>query len=499
MKKILSILFVFCSFAANSQVLQEYKNFGGSYPNFRVKDAFLLPTGCGAPASLDSAISKYKQGAIYIDSCAGLLYVWNPSTKVWAVVSGGGTTTNHPHDVQTISEMLALDSVVVGDIATVADSSKSYVLKTLPASTFANWLPLLNPVLGSTDYLPEGITNKYNVQSNWDSMSGLSAILNKPVLIDSFNIQKTVDLDTLNKVIQYSNGVPKEVGVIITPAPVTFDVIGVLKIDSISPKHFQFSVNTSNDSAFANADSVSVPTTLAVKNYFKNHDNQVVHVTGTENIGGSKTFTSAIAFTNGTNSGLLSPSAIDFNRSANFYNNNYAGGVTVFASDQFQFRNRKSTVTSMFIDSSLVRVYTPFSLQNIARDTGSYVVIGGPDYSLKKRTIADVKADLGMLQKIQTFTTGTAVTVADSTTWIIIDPAATLSTLTITLPTPSANRVVDISFGGTLKGYNDQVVTTLTISATGYDIVGTGTLGAVTARDKLSFRYNSSNLKWYRN
>lgn len=69
-------------------------------------------------------------------------------------------TVNQPSYVQTLAAMLAL-SASVGDIVVVGDSSKSYALMTLPASTFGNWLEIQSPVPDNTDLVPEGSVNKY--------------------------------------------------------------------------------------------------------------------------------------------------------------------------------------------------------------------------------------------------------------------------------------------------------------------------------------------------
>ena len=78
------------------------------------------------------------------------------------LISGAFSLTNtRAYPVQTIAEMLALDSAKVGDVATVADSSKSYILRFAPPYDFGNWLEILSPLLQNTDFLPEGTTNRY--------------------------------------------------------------------------------------------------------------------------------------------------------------------------------------------------------------------------------------------------------------------------------------------------------------------------------------------------
>lgn len=69
-------------------------------------------------------------------------------------------TTNKPSYVQTLAEMLS-SGATVGDLYVVGDSSTSYALATLPASTFSNWIRIQAPIPSNTDLLPEGATNKY--------------------------------------------------------------------------------------------------------------------------------------------------------------------------------------------------------------------------------------------------------------------------------------------------------------------------------------------------
>ena len=98
----------------------------------------------------------------------------------------------------------------------------------------------------------------------------------------------------------------------------------------------------------------------------------------------------------------------------------------------------------------------------------------------------------------QTHTSGLTVTVLNSTTWMIINPSVTLSTLNITMPaSPSDGQTVDISFGGTLTTGN--VVTSLTITPnTGQAILQNSTTSNVEAGEAIRYRYNSTNTKWYR-
>lgn len=104
----------------------------------------------------------------------------------------------------------------------------------------------------------------------------------------------------------------------------------------------------------------------------------------------------------------------------------------------------------------------------------------------------------GAVDTIQVHTSGTSVTVSTGVNILYIDPASTLSTLTITLPaTPNHTGTVDIFFGGTLTSGN--VVTAITISPnTGQTKLEASTPGYVEAGEHISYQYRVANTKWYR-
>lgn len=97
----------------------------------------------------------------------------------------------------------------------------------------------------------------------------------------------------------------------------------------------------------------------------------------------------------------------------------------------------------------------------------------------------------------QAATSGTSVTINNSTTWLIVNPSATLSAFNITLPaTPTDMQRIEINFGGTVT--SGTVVTTLTVNPnTGQGVIGTTSFSNIVVTDKITFRYNSTNSKWY--
>lgn len=110
-------------------------------------------------------------------------------------------------------------------------------------------------------------------------------------------------------------------------------------------------------------------------------------------------------------------------------------------------------------------------------------------------TAINTKADKSVKQ---THTSGTTVTISNATTWLIVNPASTLATLTITMPaSPTDAQRIEINFGGTLT--TGTVVTDITVAGnTGQSILQATTPSSLEAGEALSYRYNSTNLKWYR-
>ena len=100
----------------------------------------------------------------------------------------------------------------------------------------------------------------------------------------------------------------------------------------------------------------------------------------------------------------------------------------------------------------------------------------------------------GVLQSydFQALTTGFSYTFAAGTTTLIINPAGTLATGTITMPATPADGMV-ITFTTT------QEITAITINGnTGQSIGGTQ-VAQLPANSAMSFVYRQSNTTWYRN
>ena len=104
-----------------------------------------------------------------------------------------------------------------------------------------------------------------------------------------------------------------------------------------------------------------------------------------------------------------------------------------------------------------------------------------------------IDGNFGVLQSydFQALTTGFSYTFASGTTTLIINPAGTLATGTITMPATPADGMV-ITFMTT------QEITAITINGnTGQSIGGTQ-VAQLPANSALSFVYRQSNTTWYR-
>lgn len=100
----------------------------------------------------------------------------------------------------------------------------------------------------------------------------------------------------------------------------------------------------------------------------------------------------------------------------------------------------------------------------------------------------------GVLQSYdyQVLTTGFSYTFASGITTLIIQPAGTLATGTITMPASPADGMV-ITFTTT------QEITALTISGNTGQTIGGTQVALMAANSAMSFVYRLSSLTWYRN
>lgn len=94
---------------------------------------------------------------------------------------------------------------------------------------------------------------------------------------------------------------------------------------------------------------------------------------------------------------------------------------------------------------------------------------------------------------VQTHTSGTSLTVNSTSDVVYVDPSTALSSLTITLPTPTESTEIEFHFGGTIAALN-PVVNVLTLPSS---VVGGNMVSAAVCGDSFTLRYNTSNSKWY--
>ena len=99
----------------------------------------------------------------------------------------------------------------------------------------------------------------------------------------------------------------------------------------------------------------------------------------------------------------------------------------------------------------------------------------------------------------QIYTSGTTVTVNNTTTWLIVNPSATVAALTITMPaTPYDAQIVEISFGKAIAG-GLPVITLLTVSPnTGQTLLQPLTLDQLLSGENLKYQYSLSLTNWYK-
>jgi hypothetical protein len=95
----------------------------------------------------------------------------------------------------------------------------------------------------------------------------------------------------------------------------------------------------------------------------------------------------------------------------------------------------------------------------------------------------------------QTITTGGTQTIQNSNSTVNVDPATTLASMILNLPTAFVdNQVVNVNFGGTIT--SGAVVTAFTLSGNGNPVIGTVATTPI-AGQNMSFRWRASSSKWY--
>jgi hypothetical protein len=214
--------------------------------------------------------------------------------------------------------------------------------------------------------------------------------------------------------------------------------------------------------------------------------------TGSQTIAGAKTFSGAptfsaggnVTFSGGTNTKLTrSKAAINLMDSDSYLGRHgiqfYGGSTPTLLAEWDDAQFVISTRMEFFADATydIGANYRPRNISASGLITaGGYIKAVGP-------LITGV-----------TYSTSTgAITIASNISLLILDPASTTASQTITMPAAVAGdgEVVVISVGA-------QGITALTVNAnTGHTIVGGGALGAKTATS-MAWIFKLSNTTWYR-
>jgi hypothetical protein len=102
------------------------------------------------------------------------------------------------------------------------------------------------------------------------------------------------------------------------------------------------------------------------------------------------------------------------------------------------------------------------------------------------------------LDNVQTYTSGSAVTINNLANVLYVDPSSTQSSLTIMLPAvPHNSNTVWVHFGGSMA--SGTVVTTLTLSAnSGQTLVQPSAPTTATAGQSIAYRWRAATAQWYR-
>lgn len=99
---------------------------------------------------------------------------------------------------------------------------------------------------------------------------------------------------------------------------------------------------------------------------------------------------------------------------------------------------------------------------------------------------------------VQLYTTGSSEVVVNKVDVLVINPASTVASLTITFPdTASYKNSLEILFGGTIA-YGDEVITSITFTAgSGQTIIMPPESGPINSGTNFHFKYIVSTKTWY--
>jgi len=174
MKKILSFLIVLAicqsSFAQGGWI-RNNTSYGNRQYRIAIDSTLFFPTGCGSAVLRGTDL---KQAAVYFDSCAAVMYVYNPSTKAWSNVAAGAGVT----EVRVEGFVGGAAPVVTGTMQTVtgiyagSDTISSVAFSNKRVSVIRGFqiVPGINPGDGSIYYQKDVVSN--NIILNVGLQSG---------------------------------------------------------------------------------------------------------------------------------------------------------------------------------------------------------------------------------------------------------------------------------------------------------------------------------------
>jgi hypothetical protein len=191
--------------------------------------------------------------------------------------------------------------------------------------------------------------------------------------------------------------------------------------------------------------------------------------------GGDVTLTGTQTLTNKT---LTSP----------VINTGNLGSATV-ATTQTAADNSTKVATTAYVDGAVTASgavsassTTTFTNKSISGATNTLS-------NIAQSSVTNLTTDLAAFQLTQqSHTSGATVTVSSASgpLWLIVNPATLLSALAITMPaTPVDGQRVEVSFGGTK-------------TSTSQALIEASSVTTAEAGETISYRWKSSNSKWYR-
>ena len=240
-------------------------------------------------------------------------------------------------------------------------------------------------------------------------------------------------------------------------------------------------VYTGDKNELSNITGVNI--TLAVSSYTANYSNFYVKNLSTSSTGAKGNFS------NGSFSGDVTTIGNKFS------NIDFAGDVTITASNA-EFTNCNTITTGKrFIVSGS---YSGIVFTN-CKSLDTKINIGSSVSYVQTANCSLINSNDVIIDRKQTHTAGSSVTILNNTDTLVVNPATVLATLSITMP-PTANILdgheVMLNFGGTITEGN-PVITALTLTANSGQTIARNTLiASAYGEDIIILKWINSLSKW---